>query len=246
MGKHAVRFVAHRGWSRRFPENSLPSLTAAVCVGADEIEFDLRLSKDGIPFLCHDHEVDRVSTLSGPASSFTMSELEKADIRMPDGTILEGLGFARVDQVFQLFGGRVGMNIHIKDSDKTEEIVGYLISRCGIDEYPNVYIAGDVNALEIALKSYPQIPRCCLAGGIKDPEVLVDNAIRYKCVRLQFWSTTYTKAAVQRALEAGLLPNLFYADDLESAQQAVDYGIVGLLTNDIGFIKRNLKLEERA
>ena len=240
VGRHRMRLVAHRGWSKRFPENSLPSLAAGVAAGADEIEFDLRLSSDGIPFLCHDAEVNRVSNLEGPTSSFTIQELKQADLKMPDGTVLEHLGFSSVDEVFQTFGGLIAMNIHIKDGSETGNILAYITERYDLRKYPEIYIAGDAQMLQVALEDYAFIPRCCLADAAKDPELLVDNAIKYRCARLQFRRTNYTKESVARALEAGLTPNLFYADDLDGAQQARDYGIMALLTNDIGYLKKRL------
>ena len=247
MTRHKPRFIAHRGWSKHFPENSLPALAAGVAAGADEIEFDLRLSKDGVPVLCHDSEADRVSNLAGPCSSYTVKELKNADIRMPNGTFVPNLGFSSVDEAFDTFGGLLGMNIHIKDSHKTAEILAYIVERYDLAKYPDVYIAGDAQMLETALEKYESIPRCCLADAAKDPELLLKNAIKYRCSRLQFRRTNYTRSAVERALAAGLMPNLFFTDDLDSARQAIDWGIVGLLTNDIGlFTKGNVLGGEQA
>ncbi|NNF15872.1 MAG: glycerophosphodiester phosphodiesterase [Gammaproteobacteria bacterium] len=53
--------VAHRGFARRFPENTLVSLAAAVDAGAAYVEFDLQLSKDQVPFLMHDDNFRRTS-----------------------------------------------------------------------------------------------------------------------------------------------------------------------------------------
>jgi glycerophosphoryl diester phosphodiesterase len=53
--------LAHRGDWRRAPENSLAALTAATRVpGVDGVEFDVRLSRDGVPVLLHDETLARV------------------------------------------------------------------------------------------------------------------------------------------------------------------------------------------
>lgn len=244
MKTRQAKLVAHRGWSSKFPENSLAALTAGFAAGADEIEFDLRLSKDGVPFLCHDDVVDRVSLLVGPCESFTMQELSRADIKGPDGTVFEHLGFSSIDDVFNTFGNRIGMNVHIKDSHKTREILTYITARYDLTEFPDMYIAGDAQMLEVAVEEFKEIPRCCLADAVKDPELLLSNALKFKCVRLQFRKTNYTKPVVAKALAAGLIPNLFFADSLEDARQAVDYGIVGILTNDIGYLEKHLDLRK--
>lgn len=47
------------------PENTLPSFAAAIALGADEIEFDVRLTSDLKMVVCHDDDVNRVSDRKG-------------------------------------------------------------------------------------------------------------------------------------------------------------------------------------
>lgn len=51
--------VAHRGYAGHYPENTLLSLAAAVSCGARFLEFDIQLTRDGIPILCHDETLTR-------------------------------------------------------------------------------------------------------------------------------------------------------------------------------------------
>ena len=53
--------LAHRGDARRAPENSIAAMVAALAVPAcDGLEFDVRLSADGVPVICHDETLERV------------------------------------------------------------------------------------------------------------------------------------------------------------------------------------------
>jgi glycerophosphoryl diester phosphodiesterase len=53
--------LAHRGDWRAFPENTLPALLAGLAVpGCDGLEFDVRVSSDGVPVLLHDETLERV------------------------------------------------------------------------------------------------------------------------------------------------------------------------------------------
>jgi glycerophosphoryl diester phosphodiesterase len=68
--------LAHRGDWRRSPENSLPALLVALQVpGCDGLEFDVRLSRDGVPVLCHDETLDRVQGVSARVDELTASQL---------------------------------------------------------------------------------------------------------------------------------------------------------------------------
>ena len=59
------RLCAHRGFNTVAPENSMPAFGAAIALGAEEIEFDLRTTKDGVIVSIHDYLLDRVSDGEG-------------------------------------------------------------------------------------------------------------------------------------------------------------------------------------
>ena len=80
--------IGHRGDSAHFPENTLPSFDRAVELGADAIEFDLRVSRDGEVVIIHDPTVDRTTNGTGAVASLTLAELKSLDAGArfsPDG-----------------------------------------------------------------------------------------------------------------------------------------------------------------
>ena len=70
---------AHRGASAYAPENTLPAFQMAVDMGADGIECDIHLTKDGHYLVCHDHTIDRTSTGTGEIASMELSEIKSYD-----------------------------------------------------------------------------------------------------------------------------------------------------------------------
>ena len=73
--------LAHRGDCRRAPENTIPALTAALAVpGCDGVEFDVRLSGDGVPVLAHDETLDRVHGRPGHVGEMTARQLEESGV----------------------------------------------------------------------------------------------------------------------------------------------------------------------
>ena len=71
--------IAHRGASAYAPENTLAAFELAVTQGADALELDVRLSRDGAPVVLHDHTLDRTTNLAGPVRGRTLAELRQAD-----------------------------------------------------------------------------------------------------------------------------------------------------------------------
>jgi glycerophosphoryl diester phosphodiesterase len=71
--------VGHRGAAAHFPENTAPSFDHAVALGVDAIEFDLRVSRDGVVVVIHDPTVDRTTNGTGAVADLTLAELKKLD-----------------------------------------------------------------------------------------------------------------------------------------------------------------------
>ncbi|MBC1456320.1 glycerophosphodiester phosphodiesterase [Listeria newyorkensis] len=74
-----TEIFAHRGSKGLYPENTMPAFLAAVKAGADGIELDVQLTKDGIPVVIHDETVNRTTNGSGLVKDFTLREIQKLD-----------------------------------------------------------------------------------------------------------------------------------------------------------------------
>lgn len=75
-----MKIIGHRGVSGLALENTLPSLELARLLGVDAIEFDVRKTKDGALVLCHDSDLDRISSLSTKVSELTLNELQQVTL----------------------------------------------------------------------------------------------------------------------------------------------------------------------
>lgn len=109
---YAADCVAHRGYTKDGVENSLNSIMSAAHYGADGIEFDIRHSKDGVPFLFHDSTFKRVGDRSQLNCEFKtkVKKLNWDEIRdncrLSDGQIVTSLAealFALEDYQGKLF-----------------------------------------------------------------------------------------------------------------------------------------------
>jgi len=69
----------HRGSPHRQPENTMASFIEAKAEGADLIEFDVSLTKDGVAVLLHDDTLDRTTNASGPIRQFLFEDLNNVN-----------------------------------------------------------------------------------------------------------------------------------------------------------------------
>lgn len=72
-----IQIVAHRGYSGIAPENTAAAFIAAGVHHADAIEYDIQISRDGVPVIIHDYTVDRTTNGKGKVKEKTFTELEQ-------------------------------------------------------------------------------------------------------------------------------------------------------------------------
>lgn len=76
---HFPLIIAHRGASATAPENTLSAFNQAIEVGADGLEFDVRLAKNGVPVVFHDPTLKRIANKNSRLLNLTAEELRMID-----------------------------------------------------------------------------------------------------------------------------------------------------------------------
>lgn len=114
------KIFAHRGYSGKYPENTMIAFKKALECEVDGIELDVQLTKDGEVVIIHDETIDRTTTGKGFVVDYTYEELERFDASFK----FKDLGFNKIPtlrEYFQL----------VKDYD----IVTNVELKTGINEY---------------------------------------------------------------------------------------------------------------
>jgi glycerophosphoryl diester phosphodiesterase len=78
--KYRLKLLGHRGYSAKYPENTLLAFNKAFENNADGIECDLQKSKDNKFVIIHDDEIDRTTDKNGKVSHLTLNEIKKSSI----------------------------------------------------------------------------------------------------------------------------------------------------------------------
>jgi glycerophosphoryl diester phosphodiesterase len=84
-----VQVAAHRGGSLLWPENSLLAFRNALALGADLLELDVHLTRDGEVVVIHDPTLERTSTGTGAVGAASLADLAGARLRARDGTVTD-------------------------------------------------------------------------------------------------------------------------------------------------------------
>lgn len=110
-----VMVAAHRASHKIYPENSLPAIQHAIDLGVDIIELDVKVSKDGIPFLMHDGTINRTTNGTGDGEEYSMEELKKFRLKNSDGT-LSNETIPTFEEALNITRGKAMVDIDIKTS----------------------------------------------------------------------------------------------------------------------------------
>ncbi len=85
-----IEVAAHRGNVADYPENTMPAYRSAYEIGADMIELDLHMTKDGEIVLIHDEDLARTADVAGRIRDLTLEEVRRADVGIKRGEAFRG------------------------------------------------------------------------------------------------------------------------------------------------------------
>ena len=109
--------VAHRGASSYAPENTQAAFRKGLELGADFLECDVHLSKDGELIIMHDDKVDRTTNGTGFVKDYTLAELKELDAGVLFGASFNGEKIITLDELLEEFYGEIGLLIELKKSN---------------------------------------------------------------------------------------------------------------------------------
>ena len=118
--------IAHRGASGLAPENSLAAFALAVELGADRIEINVRLARDGVPVVMHDATVDRTSDGGGRVSDLTWDELRRLRLRPKRGEDPALLGLPSLEQTLE--HARLPLCVELKSERHEPELARAVVA----------------------------------------------------------------------------------------------------------------------
>lgn len=105
--------IAHRGASAAAPENTLAAFARAVSLGADALELDAKLSKDGVPIVMHDPGVERTTDGRGRVCDLSLADLKTLDAGSWKDPAFAGERVPALAEVFETAADRLWINVEL-------------------------------------------------------------------------------------------------------------------------------------
>jgi len=176
--------IGHRGAAARAPENTLAGLRRAKALGCSWVEFDVRLTGDGVPVLCHDPRLDRTTDGRGLVSARSFADIRDCDAGASFAPEFAGERVPPLDEALALAAElELGVNIEIKAERgrdyATAAAVAATVRRLG-DNAPSLLVSSFQAAAVAAIRTLaPQLLRGILFRLV--PRGWIETARRLGC-----------------------------------------------------------------
>ena len=211
---------AHRGENGVFPENTVPGFQEAVRLGASQVEFDVRRTKDGRLIIMHDTTVDRTTNGKGSVSELTFDEIRALDAGIKKGERFAGTKVPTLEEALDCLPRNVWINVHTAAS-QPEEIAKIIFEK---NREHQAFMACGQKAAQAVRKVYPQILICNMERQGDDVSRYIRETIEWKCNFLQLTSLG-TPEEMKSLKDAGVRVNYFSARNPEHFRELVKAGV---------------------
>ncbi len=214
----------------------MAAFSMAVASGADGIELDIHLSRDGIPVVIHDDTLDRTTDGCGAVAGEPLRQLQRLDAGGWFGADFTGETIPTLASVLDNFAGRLRLNLEIKEL-RAGMAVLELISR-----YPSA-------DLVVSSFDYPLLSRLRRSDSGLPIAVLFESGNWRFALRVarELSACAFHPAAehvnrpmVSACRQAGLPVFVWTVDQVQVARSLSRAGVAGFFTNDPGSLKAAL------
>jgi len=240
--------IGHRGNRAHAPENTVPALLEAVALGADGLEFDLRVSRDGQLVVFHDPTLERTTDGRGAVATHTAAELRQLDAGAhftPDGGRSfpwrgRGVGVPTFDEVIEVLPRALPLIIELKTPAATE-LLRRAVQRHGLA--PRIIVAG------FDPQSTRPLRGAGFALGASRPDVLAllpaallhlrrkPRHVQALCIPQQWNGLPVPIAALARTLRgSGAVIHVWTVNDPAEARHLWHCGVQGIISDDPGLM----------
>jgi glycerophosphoryl diester phosphodiesterase len=230
--------IGHRGASAVAPENTVAAFREAIAVGADGIEFDVRLTRDGVPVVIHDSSLRRTAGMNRRVADLSWQQISKVDVGSwfrPGSLTNETVPGLR--ELFDLFqSNNASLYLEMKCDSPAEyrplaEACCRLINEYSFKERVIVECF-ELPALKVLKEIDSDIKTAALFDRVLTDQSVVTRATEIGAMAVALHHRLARRALVERSKEAGFHVAVWTVDDPAWVQRARAIGIDALITND--------------
>ena len=240
--------IGHRGNRAFAPENTLESFLEAVALGVDAVEFDVHVSRDGVPVVFHDATLERTTDGIGTLASRSVAELKRLDagarFTRDNGRTFpwrgRGVTVSTFDELIEALPSQLPCIIDVKTAAATEPL-RHAVRRHGMAA--RIIVAGfdpqatrPLRGAGFALgASAPDVVALLWPALLRRPAA--PPQVQALCIPPRWHGLPVPIAALVRTLRgSGTVTHIWTVNDPAQARRLWDAGVQGIISDDPGLI----------
>jgi len=236
--------IAHRGSSGSYPENTRLAFEKAIEAGADMIEMDCRLSKDGHVVVIHDDRLDRTARAKGFVNGKTLRQLKKLDVGAWLKKSFKGERILTLEEILEIVSGKVEINLEIKSVLRgplgIELKVLFIVSHFDYLERA-IFSSFDYQSLRRLRELAPDVRIGVLYGaGSKDNPFQAAREMNAYSLHIQ--REFATAHFLEEARELGLKSFVWTVNEVKEMEKFLSLGVDGIISD---FPEKFWKIKQR-
>ena len=243
-----MEIIAHRGASHDAPENTLAAARLAWEQGADALECDVHLTRDGRLAVIHDEDTQRVAGRRITVATASLAELQQLDVGSWKAPRFAGEKIPSLDQLLALVPAGKRIFIEVKSGPAAIEELVRCLARCTLKPAQVAVISFDLAAARAAKKALPRCEACWIlereAGRARPPvEEMIAECCAAELDGLDLeaeWPVDETCAT--RVRDAGLSLYTWTVDAAAPARALVAARVDGITTNRPGWLRTQIQI----
>ena len=229
-----TKIFAHRGASGYAPENTLEAFALAITQGADGIELDVQLTKDGIPVVIHDETIDRVTEKKGWVKDYTLKELKKLTVLKDKFPEYSAAKIPTLEEVLDAVkASGIQVNIELKTGiywyPEIEQKVADLVKKAGMEERVIYSSFNHYSLLQLKQLNDHVQTGILFSDGWVNPAMYAKN-LGINAVHPAVYHLKYPQF-IEEVKRAGLKMHVWTANKPEHIQLVKDAGAEAVITN---------------
>ncbi len=231
------KLFAHRGGGSLAPENTLAAIRLGRSLGYRAAEFDVKLSRDGVPMLLHDATLERTTNGQGPAGDLAWKTLAKFDAGAWHSPEFLGEPLARFDETAKLLRAQDMMaNVEIKPSPGRDSETGATVGALAAEYWKGARVAPLMSsfsfaALEAAHLIAPELPRGWLTEKVEEEDFARLEALEAASIHTDH--RKLERAMVARLHDTGYRVLVYTVNDVARAEALFAWGVDGMFTDNL-------------
>ena len=229
--------MAHRGAGKLAPENTLAAFRFGAERGYRMFECDVKLSRDGVPFLLHDSTLNRTTNSSGVGGEQDWQTLAQLDAGSWHSRAFAGEPLPSFENIARYcLRNAYFLNIEIKPTPGMERLTGKVVAEHAARLWKHAGVlplltSFDVAALEGAEAQAPHLPRGLLLDSLRTDWLA--SAQKLGCVAIVCNHALWDASTVAQAKAAGLKTMSYTVNDEWAADRLIALGTDGIITDRV-------------